>query len=44
MKIMNFDYSLEPGLVLNKKVEVVNKIEPQITIITPFYNTKKEIL
>ena len=41
---MNFDYSLEPGLVLNKKVEVVNKIEPQITIITPFYNTKKEIL
>ena len=24
---MNFDYSLEPGLVLNKKVEVVNKIE-----------------
>ena len=36
---MNFDFSLEPGKFLKEKMQF-EKIEPEITIITPFYNTR----
>lgn len=41
---MEFDYSLEPGKKLKKIEDVSEAIEPQITVITPFYNTKKELI
>ena len=41
---MNFDYKLLPGRELKKYGELEKNIEPQITIVTPFYNTKEEIL
>ena len=41
---MTFDFKLEPGRVLNKQRDVENKIEPQVSIITPFYNTKRELI
>ena len=40
---MNFDFKLEPGRIL-KKVEVEKYEKPEITVITPFYNTKKEYI
>ena len=40
---MNFDYTLYPGRVL-EKIEVCDKkIEPIISIITPFFNSRKYI-
>ena len=41
---MEFDYSLEPGRKLKRIGETVEKIEPQVTVVTPFYNTKKELI
>lgn len=41
---MDFDYRLEPGRKLKKQEELQEAIEPQITVITPFYNTKKELI
>ena len=41
---MTFDFKLEPGRILNKQRDVENKIEPQVSIITPFYNTKRELI
>lgn len=41
---MEFDYSLEPGRELKRVGETVEKIEPQVTVVTPFYNTKKELI
>lgn len=35
---MEFDYSLEPGKILEKKDKIINKNEPTISIITPFYS------
>ena len=40
---MIFDYKLNPGRKLEKRVEPQNLIEPQISVITPFYNTSKDI-
>ena len=41
---MNFDYNLEPGRLLkDNKIDFERKINAKISIITPFYNTKKEI-
>ena len=41
---MNFDYSLEPGRQLkDNTIEFDKKINAKISIVTPFYNTKKEI-
>ena len=40
---MNFDFSLEPGKFLKEKMQF-EKFEPEITIITPFYNTRKELI
>lgn len=39
---MNFDFSKEPGKKLEKQ-EYETKWEPMISIITPFYNSKKYI-
>ena len=39
---MNFDFSKEPGKKLEKQ-EYETKIEPVISIITPFYNSDKYI-
>ena len=41
---MDFDYSLEPGRILKKIDETVENIEPQITVVTPFYNTRRELI
>lgn len=41
---MEFDYSLEPGRKLKRIGETVEKIEPQVTVVTPFYNTRKELI
>ena len=41
---MNFNYSLEPGKRLKKVEETVEEMEPQITVVTPFYNTRKELI
>lgn len=41
---MNFDFTLEPGRVLKEKIQVEEKFKPEITIITPFYNTRKELI
>lgn len=35
---MNFDYSLEPGKILEHNDEVISKKEPTISIVTPFYS------
>lgn len=40
---MEFDYSLEPGRQLEKKEKLLNKIEPVISVITPFYSGKDYI-
>ena len=39
---MNFDFSKEPGKKLEKQ-EFETKCEPVISVITPFYNSKKYI-
>lgn len=41
---MKFNYKLEPGRTLKKQEEVITNVEPEITIITPFYNTKEEYI
>lgn len=40
---MKFDYTLYPGRKLNKKIEFTNPENVIISIITPFYNSKKYI-
>lgn len=40
---MNFDYTLYPGRRLKEKNEYIENIEPIISIITPYYNSKKYI-
>lgn len=41
---MDFDFKLEPGKKI-KKQELSNiRFEPEVTIITPFYNTRKELI
>lgn len=41
---MEFDFTLEPGRTLKKQEELIKQVEPQITVVTPFYNTKKELI
>ena len=41
---MKFNYKLEPGRTLKEQDEVITNVEPEITIITPFYNSKEEYL
>lgn len=41
--IINFDYTMEPGKILNKNYILKNTIQPIISIITPFYNSEKYI-
>lgn len=41
---MNFDYELEPGRFLKKLNKVEKQEEPVISIITPFYNTKENLI
>lgn len=41
---MIFDFNLEPGRFFKKQIDAEKKVEPQVTIITPFYNTKKELI
>ncbi len=40
---MNFDYSLEPGRYLKNRDIELNCDKVQISIITPFFNTKREV-
>lgn len=40
---MNFDFKLEPGRTL-KKLDAEKCDKPEITVITPFYNTKREYI
>ncbi len=40
---MKYDYTLYPGRKLNQKKEYENNEKPVISIITPYYNSKKYI-
>lgn len=41
---MEFNYKLEPGLALKRKKDFEELKAPIVTIITPFYNTRKELI
>lgn len=41
---MNFDFSLIPGKTLKERKQILESFAPEITIITPFYNTRKELI
>lgn len=41
---MNFDFSLIPGKTLKERKQILESFAQEITIITPFYNTRKELI
>ena len=41
---MKFNYKLEPGRNLKERKQLLKQEKPQISIITPFYNTKEQLI
>ena len=41
---MEFNYKLEPGMASKRKNDFEEMKSPMVTIITPFYNTRKELI